>query len=588
MDLRGNMSRENLFSRLSWQAVASSYFSGWMLSAAALSLDGGAFFGLEGIANILVFIALLAATGTAFLLSGIFAKSETPCYYFLLICSLFYAFVLLWGGENFYRFIGAMAALGAVSVFLLRGDRLRLSHGKLSGRATAVLVSVSALLFCVYVGTLTALRYYSYMSPTYDFGIFSQMFYYMKTDGTPMTTCEREGLLSHFAVHMSPTLYILLPFYMLFPHPVTLIILQTVILASGVVPLCLIARRRGLSGKWIFLISALYLLYPAIAGGCFYDFHENKLLAPLVLWLLWALESDSRVLFWVFAVLTLGVKEDSAVYVAFIALFIIAGTKKRFSGIMLFLLSVMWFAGDCLLLDSFGEGIMSYRYNNFTDGGSLFSMVVNIFLEPGRVLTESFLLEKLYFIAYMLLPLGCLPLLSKKPSRFILLLPMLLVNLMPNYGYQYTIDFQYTYGVAALLFYTSVCNLSELSPRVRRAAGLIAVCAALCVGSMRVYKHSASLRAYNGGNAEYVQQFDRAVACVPDGASVSTTAFILPHLSQRREVYAAEKLRMTDYAVIDLRTEEWLSAYNYYIASGYETVYADDGLKYVAVLKYPG
>lgn len=48
-----------------------------------------------------------------------------------------------------------------------------------------------------------------------------------------MTTCERDRVLSHFAVHVSPIYYLFLPFYALFPLPVTLEVLQALLLASG-------------------------------------------------------------------------------------------------------------------------------------------------------------------------------------------------------------------------------------------------------------------------------------------------------------------------------------------------------------------
>jgi uncharacterized membrane protein len=46
------------------------------------------------------------------------------------------------------------------------------------------------------------MRYFAYNSPCYDFGIFAQMFHSMRTTGVPVTTCEREEAMSHFAVHV--------------------------------------------------------------------------------------------------------------------------------------------------------------------------------------------------------------------------------------------------------------------------------------------------------------------------------------------------------------------------------------------------
>ena len=152
------------------------------------------------------------------------------------------------------------------------------------GWATAA----AAVLFFGFVSVWTVCRVRSFSVPTYDFGIFSQMFHSMKTTGLPITTVERDGPLSHFAVHVSPAYYLLLPFYALWPRPETLQILQAAVMASAVIPLWLLGKQLGFSGPGRTLLCALLLLQPAFGGGAGYDIHENCLLTPLLLWLFWA------------------------------------------------------------------------------------------------------------------------------------------------------------------------------------------------------------------------------------------------------------------------------------------------------------
>ena len=130
-------------------------------------------------------------------------------------------------------------------------------------RAGLVIAAAAAAVFLAAVLALTVFRVLSYAAPTYDFGIFSQMFHSMRTTGLPVTTCERDRVLSHFAVHVSPIYYLFLPFYALFPSPVTLEVLQALLLASAVIPLWRIARRHGLSG-----------VSPAAALACLCGRHE--------------------------------------------------------------------------------------------------------------------------------------------------------------------------------------------------------------------------------------------------------------------------------------------------------------------------
>lgn len=129
-----------------------------------------------------------------------------------------------------------------------------------------IILTGFALLFFVFVSVWTVCRVLSYSCPTFDFGIFSQMFHQMKTSGLPTTTVERDGLLSHFSVHVSPIFYLLLPFYSLYPKPVTLQVLQAAVLVSAVIPLWKLCRRHGLSPAVSVLLSLLLLLYPAYSG----------------------------------------------------------------------------------------------------------------------------------------------------------------------------------------------------------------------------------------------------------------------------------------------------------------------------------
>ena len=185
------------------------------------------------------------------------------------------------------------------------------------------------------IGAIGCLRYATFSAPNFDFGIFVNMLHHMKESGLPMCTCERDVMMSHFAVHLSPIWYVLLPFYAIFPSPLTLQIGQALVLASGVIPVVLICRSRKLSEKTTILMEMIYSLYPVLATGCFYDIHENCFLTPLLLWMFCFFERKQYIPMYVFAALTLTVKEDAAVYVLFFALYIIFAEKKYLHGLLL-------------------------------------------------------------------------------------------------------------------------------------------------------------------------------------------------------------------------------------------------------------
>ncbi len=446
-----------------------------------------------------------------------------------------------------------------------------------SRRSALCLTAAFALAFFLFVSLWTVCRVLTYQAPTYDFGIFSQMFHYMRTTGAPTTTLERDGLLSHFAVHVSPIYYLLLPFYCIFPRPETLQILQAALLTSAAIPLWLLAKKHGFSPMQRALFCLLLFLYPAYSGGTSYDFHENAFLPPLLFWLFYAIDCENGWLTALFAVLTLMVKEDAAVYVAVAGVYLAARAMKKpcnrrgtLLGLALLLGAVLWFVGATTYLTRYGDGVMSYRYNNFIPAGSasLLSVVKTALLLPMKVLLECADREKLEFIALTLLPLLGLPLVTRKYERLLLLIPYILVNLMSDYPYQHSIYFQYTFGGTAFLFYLTLLNLSDLSKR--------GVLLWLCVAVALACFCNSSMKAGLGPpytywkNREECAQTEEFLEKIPDDASVAATTNYTTPFSGREIVYdikhaSQEHVLSAEYILLETTN---LASYRKYNTEG--------------------
>ena len=442
-----------------------------------------------------------------------------------------------------------------------------LNEPKKAHRACVWITVGLSVAFFLFVSTWTVGRFYSFSSPTFDFGIFSQMFYYMKKFGLPMTTVERDGLLSHFAVHVSPIYYLMLPFYWLLPTPATLQVLQAAVITSAVIPLWKIGKHHGLTGVQRMLICTGLLLYPAFSGGTSYDIHENCFLTPLILWLFYGIERKNVMLTVIAAVLTLTVKEDAAVYVAVIALWLTVKTVLAFKksdsqnliiGLLLLTVSVVWFLLVTCYLSEHGDGVMTYRYSNFMYDGSssLLTVIKAVILNPMKAIYECVDSEKLYFIAMTLLPLLGLPLLTRRYERYILLIPYVLVNLMSDYPYQHDIFFQYTFGSNAFLVYLTVVNLADLKIDRQRLCAFIgafvvsAVYFASAVVPKGVYYPMQVIRNY-----EHYRNIRDVLETIPEEASVTATGFYTAYLSQREILYdvlycSREHLLETEYVVL--------------------------------------
>ena len=467
---------------------------------------------------------------------------------------------------------------------------------KMHTSVTVALVIVAGLCCFGGIATMGVLRYKTFASPNFDFGIWCNMFYNMKETGLALVTCERDMLLSHFAVHISPVYYLILPFYYLFPSPETLQIAQAVVLAAGIIPVYLLARHFKLSNPQTALVCALYAFFPIITTGCSYDLHENCFLPLFLLFVFYFYETKKPIPMYVCAILVLSVKEDAAVYLLLFALFLLVGEKKYLHGGILAGMAIGYFLLCGYLLETTGTGMMSNRYDNliFDEEDGLVGAIKTILVNPGYVLTQLFAdkdakWDKVMYIVYTLLPLGFLPFTTKKASRWLLVTPML-INLLTMYPYQPRIGFQYHFGVAAFLVYAMLKNLPEIeSPEVRRT--LLSIGAAACLCSYIVVALpliTPRLQDWQKKQDKYAEMEVFLEETIPEDASVAASTYLLPHLASRDEIFEVHYHKNKpdiEYVVLDARYASHEKFYRDYLAHGYTVVAELD--KCIIVLQQP-
>ena len=161
-----------------------------------------------------------------------------------------------------------LAFIAAIAFLYVKEDIYQfISELKIKRIHTNIIVAIIGVLLFGFVGIVTVLRYKSYLNSTFDFGIFTQMYENMRQTGSVATTLERNRLLSHFGVHFSPIYYIALPIYFIFPSPVTVQLIQALMIALPVIPIVLIAREYRLSNWMTVGFTLLYALYPAHQAG---------------------------------------------------------------------------------------------------------------------------------------------------------------------------------------------------------------------------------------------------------------------------------------------------------------------------------
>lgn len=533
-------------------------FSAWSIMGIANYLTvSGSVEKIESVKNtsfIFSVILFIASYTLITLLSIVFRKIDIDGIAFASSSLLYLGFAAMFSTNQYYCL--ALLFPAALScIYTVRRFQQKKSTFEPTKNFTVIFSVCVAVLSTSVIALIGVSRYLCFATPNFDFGIFAQMYYYLKTEFIPMTTCEREKLLSHFAVHLSPVYYLLLPVYFIFDTPLTLQVAQAVILGSALIPLYLLMKHFRLSNKVIVLMMVAFAFYPAVTGGTMYDFHENCFLLPFILWLLYFAEKEKHIPMYIFMLLTFSVKEDAPVYIAFIALYFLFSGRKKLHGIVMFLSSIIYFVFAVTILKTFGEGAMTGRFDNFiTDENlGLADVIITIFKNPAYFISQCISEEKLLFILFMLLPLAFLPILSRKWSQFILAGPLVLINLMSDYPYQHSIYFQYVYGTIAVFFYLAILNLADNPKNMRKYLASLSAVFSVIIFAFSISPKLTYVNRLDVNREDYVK-IRTALDTIEEDASVLSTTFYLPYLSQRKEIYEIEYcVKDTDYVVIDTR-----------------------------------
>ncbi len=407
------------------------------------------------------------------------------------------------------------------------------------------------ILYVVYLSIVVAYKVKTFDGSTFDIGIFSQMFHRMSTDLTAITTLERDRVLSHFAVHISPIFYLMLPFYKLFPHVETLEVLQIWVVFSAVVPLRLLLKKLNLSKSINSLIIGWFVLIPVMTTAGGYHLHENCFLVPLIIWLFYFIVSEQKWKILLVTLLLLFVKEDAFIYVVSIGLYFLF--QKRFSlssqtkkWIILadFILPVLYFALGLYLLNTYGEGGMVSRFEPYLLEGEngILSVLKNLILHPTYVFSKLLIAKKLGYLFFVLAPLVFLPLVQRTWSSYFLSLPLIVINLLPDWPYQYDIGFQYSYGSQTLLFIMALLALEDLKEHkfIKEKTTLAMVTVGIIMSGTLLHHFTHNWSFNIGYYFEHKEKFDTmryTLESLPEEASVVTEGGYTPALRNHQYLY---------------------------------------------------
>jgi uncharacterized membrane protein len=444
------------------------------------------------------------------------------------------------------------------------------------------LVGLMALLFSGFFIAFVISRQNAYLTAAEDMGnmdqavwsiIHGQILHQTICNIVSDTNCYSAAGFSRFAIHFEPMLVPVSLLYFLWSGPKTLLVFQTLVVASGAFPAFWLARLRLRNEFAAVAIALVYLLYPAQQQATIFEFHAVTLTASLLLFTLYFMYTRRTIWLFVFAILSMACKEEIPLTIAFFGLWSIILQQRWRTGLGLVLLAIGWLGITYWAYHHFsptGHPLLASRYAYLGNGPV--EIVRNILLHP-RSLIYQHVLERNHrlYLRILLSPVGYLPLLA--PWILVLAVPSIAVNLFSSDPNQYLGVFHYSAEIVPVLIFATIeaivaiiwalqCFMnrvrernevpqqqpdeqSAIAPRrpvhCLRPVSLMLLTCFVLFAVVREDIPYGSLPFSRGFSwpqvTNHVTLAQRFVDMIPASASVSAQSSLVPHISERNSIY---------------------------------------------------
>jgi uncharacterized membrane protein len=449
------------------------------------------------------------------------------------------------------------------------------------GRRAAVAVALAGLAYLAVSGTLSFLQYRAVRVPYRDNSCYEEMLWRTLHGEFLLSSCfgERSFLAQH--VEFIQLLYV--PLYLVWPGMMVLMWAQAAGLASGVIPVYLLAKRKLDSRSAAALFSIAYIFYAPMQYVdkrlAFGTFIPEALAIPALLWALYFLERANVRGLVVSGLAAALCKEDMALPVAMMGLVLVWRGRRKW-GMPIFVGGFAWFVVSLAVVVPHFAGGQSHTLDAYTGmGGSIGGVSTNVLTHPLRAAQFFFEFKRVSFLLMMLVPMGLLALCS--PAAVLIFLPSIASNNLALWEPSSTIFFHYHISLVPFAVGGAVMgagNLVRLLPRANLAWGgvtaaarpaLVAVftgvlvCGASIGGDVVYGKFPLSFRFYNPESPGYWRHIyvetprakwalETVAPSIPATAKVSASQFLATLFTRNKRVYLyPEGLEDADYVVVE-------------------------------------
>jgi len=436
--------------------------------------------------------------------------------------------------------------------------------GKKGIKRSILIIGVLISVYCVGMGYLATLIHSFYLS-THDLAIFDQSFWMTIHQGGFFSNTVDTIYHCSFGAHDSPILFLLIPFYLLFQHPLFFPYASIVLVGSAAIPLFFISRSF-FDEHISYLIVIVYLLSPAIHGINLYNF-STVCFVPLLFFLCWyGLISNRWKLYLLAGILLILVREDVALLAGMIGIYGLFFSENktgnfRICHLILILFAVLFAAFSMLV-------VLPY----FSPASSLSSQYTNNLVENLPLYGK----QRVVLFTETFAPLLFIPFAAPE-ILLVGIFQFLEVFLSPTYSF---LDLQYHYPgmFQPVVILATLYGLHRIRLKLQtneRENWFRYFGYALLAGSIIGFAIVSPFIAYATVIPDYLDQkhsekfqlLDTIITQIPGSAAIVTQDNVIPHLAQRMEAYQYGYHPDADYVIIETST-------------GYANYFASDIHKY--------
>ncbi|MBF0570466.1 MAG: DUF2079 domain-containing protein [Candidatus Omnitrophica bacterium] len=354
--------------------------------------------------------------------------------------------------------------------------------------------------------------------------------------------------INYFGDHSYFITLLILPFFALAPHPLTLVLLKLMAYLVSAYLFYKIAYE-SLGQKTAVILMVLYLAFPANIFSVLYEFNPESLAPPILFWMFMAFQRRQWRAYLIASILLMLIKENMALIVCAYGLYGIFSKKcpPKIAWFNLFLGAGVFYSLVIYVVPYFRHlayhpFVVRYEYL----GQNIGEIIFNLFAQPHKALHAIFSGMNVKYFKSLFGPL-LLPVLISWQFLF-LASPILLQHMLSDNPSEHSIYYHYGSTITPFIFMAVMCALNLCFKRFSRRLFnailfllIFSVTAFLfCFLDAFVYKLN-----YHPDHLEAVR-WD-FVKAVPFQTGVIATFDYLTPLSSREYLYAFHKVYDESY-----------------------------------------